>query len=200
VVLVGQGRAEQRHDPVAHDLVHGALVAVHRLHHQLEHWVQQLSSLLGAPIGQQFHRPLEVGEEDSDLLALALEGALGREDLLGEMLGGVGLRRREANRFRGKGRSAGPTELLPRTYGLAATRAREFKASPALLTEASPFGVLLFAARTLHAGASQRLDDQGGTPRLVSGNRPVKSPLSSPIHLRNARYSMDFGCRACLAQ
>ena len=38
VVLVGERRAEERHDAVAHDLVDRALVAVDRLHHVLEHW------------------------------------------------------------------------------------------------------------------------------------------------------------------
>src|SRR5262249_59089040 len=37
VVLVGHRRAEERHDPVAHHLVHGALVVVHGFDHALEH-------------------------------------------------------------------------------------------------------------------------------------------------------------------
>ena len=56
MILVCEGRAEERHDPVT-------------------------------------HRALEVGEEHGDLLALAFEGALGGEDLLGKVLGGVGLGR-----------------------------------------------------------------------------------------------------------
>ena len=92
VVLVRQGRAEERHDPVAHDLVHGALVAVDGLHHVLEHGVEELARLLGIAVGEQLHRALEVGEEDGDLLALAFERGLGGEDLLGEVLGGVGVR------------------------------------------------------------------------------------------------------------
>jgi hypothetical protein len=39
MVLVGDGRPEQRHDPVAHDLVDGTLVAMNGLHHPLEHRV-----------------------------------------------------------------------------------------------------------------------------------------------------------------
>ena len=73
VVLVGERRAEERHDPVAHDLVHRALVAVDRLHHPLEHGVEELARLLGIAVGQQLHRALEVGEEHGDLLALAFE-------------------------------------------------------------------------------------------------------------------------------
>ena len=89
MVLVGQRRAEERHDPVAHDLVDGALVAVDGLHHPLEDRVEELPRLLGVAVGQQLHRALQVGEEDRDLLALAFQGGLGGEDLLGEVLGRV---------------------------------------------------------------------------------------------------------------
>ena len=89
VILVGERRAEERHDPVAHHLVDGALVAVDRLHHPLEHGVEELARLLRVAVGQQLHRALEVGEEHGDLLALAFEGGLGGEDLLGEVLRGV---------------------------------------------------------------------------------------------------------------
>ena len=92
VVLVGERRAEERHDPVAHHLVHRALVAVDGLHHALEHGIEELARLLGIAVGEQLHRALEVGEQHGDLLALAFEGGLGGEDLLGEVLGGVGLR------------------------------------------------------------------------------------------------------------
>ena len=92
VILVGERRAEERHDAVAHYLVDSALVAMDRLHHPLEHGVEELARLLGIAVGEQLHRALEVGEEHRHLLALAFEGGLRGEDLLGEMLGGVGLR------------------------------------------------------------------------------------------------------------
>ena len=91
VILVGERRAEQRHDPVAHHLVDRALVAVDGLHHVLEDGVEELPRLLGISVGQQLHRALEVGEEDGDLLALALERGLRSQDRLGEVLGRVGL-------------------------------------------------------------------------------------------------------------
>ena len=47
---------------------------------------RSLARLLGIAVGEQLHRALEVGEEDRDLLALAFEGGLGGEDLLGEVL------------------------------------------------------------------------------------------------------------------
>jgi hypothetical protein len=92
MVLVGEGRAEERHDPVAHHLVHRALVAVDRLHHVLEDGIEELSRLFGITVGEQLHGALEIGEEDGDLLALAFQSGLGGEDLLGQVLGGVGIR------------------------------------------------------------------------------------------------------------
>jgi hypothetical protein len=100
VVLMGERRAEERHDAVAHHLVHRALVAVHRLHHSLQHRIEEFARLLGVAVGQQLHRALQVREEDGDLLPLALEGGLGGSDLLGEVLRGVRLRGRRTNRGR----------------------------------------------------------------------------------------------------
>jgi hypothetical protein len=76
VILMGQRRAEQRHDAIAHDLVDGALVAVDGLHHPLEDGVEELARLLGVPVGEQLHRALQIGEEDRHLLTLALQRAL----------------------------------------------------------------------------------------------------------------------------
>jgi hypothetical protein len=86
---MSQRRTEQRHDSIAHDLVDGALVAVDGLHHVLEHGVQELPHVLGVPVGQELHGPLQVGEEHGDLLALALQGALRGQNLLGQVLGRV---------------------------------------------------------------------------------------------------------------
>src|SRR5215470_16237931 len=65
------------------------------LHHQCQHRIEELACFLGISVGEQLHRPLEVGEENGDLLALAFESRLGGENLLSEMLRGVGFRRRE---------------------------------------------------------------------------------------------------------
>jgi len=61
------------------------------LHHVLQHRVEELARLLGVAVGEQLHRSLEVSEENRDLLGLALQGGLGGEYLLGEVLGSVGL-------------------------------------------------------------------------------------------------------------
>jgi hypothetical protein len=92
VVLVGERRPEERHDAVAHDLVDGTLIAVNRLHHPLEYRVEDLACFLRIAVAEQLHRTFKVGEENCDLLALAFEGRLGGEDLLGEVGGRVGVR------------------------------------------------------------------------------------------------------------
>ena len=89
MVLVSHGRAKEGHDPVAHHLVDGALVAVDGLHHVLDHRIKELPGLLGIAVGQQLHRALQVGEQDCHLLAFALERRFGGEDLLGEVLRSV---------------------------------------------------------------------------------------------------------------
>src|SRR4030095_479421 len=93
VVLVGERRPEQGHDAVAHDLVHRPLVPVYRVHHALEDRVEDATRVLRVAVGEQFHRPFEVGEQYGDLLALAFERTAGSENALGEVLGRVGLRR-----------------------------------------------------------------------------------------------------------
>jgi len=67
-----------------------------RLHHPFKDGIEDLARLLGITVGEQLHRALEVGEKDGHLLALAFERGLGSEDLLGEVLGSVGLGRCES--------------------------------------------------------------------------------------------------------
>jgi hypothetical protein len=69
---------------------------VDRLYHPLEHRVEELARLLRITVSEQFHRTLEIREEDGHLLALAFDGCPGGEDLLGQMLWRVGLRGRKA--------------------------------------------------------------------------------------------------------
>ena len=117
MVLVRQRCTEERHDPVAHDLVHRALIAVDGLHHALQHRIEDLARLLGIAVGEQLHRALEVGEEHRDLLALAFQGGLGGEDLLGEVRCTT-RGWRSGPLVRWWRRSAGPAELLARRDGV----------------------------------------------------------------------------------
>jgi hypothetical protein len=96
VVLVGERRPEERHDAVAHHLVDGALVAVHRLHHQLAHPVDDRPELLGIAVRDRFDEAVDVGEEHRHLLALALQRLARVENALGQVRRRVDARRGEA--------------------------------------------------------------------------------------------------------
>jgi len=156
VILVRQGRAEERHDPVTHHLVDHAFVTMDGLHHPLKHRIEQLARLLGIAVGQQFHRALEIGEEDGHLLALALEGALRGEDLLGEVLRGVGV---------GRGRPrhganwlerlpTAPAELPARRHGGRAGGAHLVQPAAAVFAEADGLAILEPAVRAAHHRSS----------------------------------------------
>ena len=90
MVFMGDGGTKQRHDAIAHDLVDGALVAVHGRHHAFQDRVEELPGVLGIAVGQEFHGALEIGKQHGDLLALAFQGTAGGEDLLREIGWGVG--------------------------------------------------------------------------------------------------------------
>jgi len=92
VIFMGERCAEEGHDAVAHHLIHGAFVSMDGLHHQREDGIENLTHFFGITVSEQLHGALDIGEQDRDLLPLALEGGLGGEDPLGEMFGGVGLR------------------------------------------------------------------------------------------------------------
>src|SRR5262249_17065865 len=90
MIFMGYGRPEQRHDPIAHDLVHGPLIAMDRRHHAFQDRIEELPSLLRVAVGEEFHGAFEIGKQHGHLLALAFEGAFGRQDLLGEIGRSVG--------------------------------------------------------------------------------------------------------------
>jgi len=150
VVLVRQGGAEQRHDAVAHDLVHGAFVAVDGFHHAFKHRIEELPGLLGVAVGEELHGALEVSEEDRNLLALTLEGSLGREDLLGEVLGGVGLRGGRGGGASGHGLAALKAEPGASRQLCATGTAGQREAGSAAETEPGMGRVLLLAPGALH--------------------------------------------------
>ena len=89
MIFMRDRRPKQGHDAVAHDLIDGAFIAVHRLHHAFEDGVEELAGFFGITVGQQLHRAFQVGKEHRDLLALAFQGGFGGEDFLGQMGGGV---------------------------------------------------------------------------------------------------------------
>jgi hypothetical protein len=152
VILVGHGCPEQRHNPVAHHLVDGAFVVMDGLHHPLQDRVEDLARLLGITVGEEFHRALQVGEENGDLFALSLQRRFGRQDLLGEVLGRVAVRRsRRRPRTDGNGMSADVAELGRGREGRPAIRAGPGQRSRAFLAEPRRLQVVVLAPGTLHA-------------------------------------------------
>src|SRR5262249_29377600 len=118
--------------------------------------------LLRVAIGQELERALEVGEEDGDLLALALEGGPGGEDLVGKVLRGVGVRGAEARRGgRPGGVGALRAELGGGGEGRAAVGAGAGERRRALLAELRPRLILVLAAETSHARASRSSASHG---------------------------------------
>jgi hypothetical protein len=157
VVLVGDGRAEQRHNAVAHDLIDGPLVAVDGVHHPAEHGVQDAASIFGIAVGEQLHRAFEIGEEDGHLLALAFESRAGGEDALGKMLGSVGVRRglrrchRDGRGGCGSDASAALVAEAAARGVLVATRGTGgVQLGTALVAELGTVAVLVLALRALH--------------------------------------------------
>jgi hypothetical protein len=52
VILMCNRRPKQRHDAIAHELVHGAFVAMHGGHHAFQHRVEELTCLLRVAVGE----------------------------------------------------------------------------------------------------------------------------------------------------
>jgi hypothetical protein len=181
VVLVRHRRPEQRHDPVPHHLVHRPLVAMDGLHHQRQHRIEDLAGLLRVAIGEQLHRTLEIGEQHGHLLALPLQGGLGGEDLLGQVLGGVGVGSRKCGRGR-QGGTATPTELHARLVREAARGTGEGQRRPTLSAEPPSCAVGRATTGTGHLRLAF-----SNCPRLL-GCRSVsvatKDDLGAPSELR----------------
>jgi hypothetical protein len=161
VILVRDRRTEERHDSVARVLVDRPLVAVHAGRQDLKEAVQDPVPLLGIDLLGQIHRPLHVGEQNRDLLPLALESALRPEDLVREVLGcvgaGVGLPR-EGPRRRPYRLPTPVAELLPGRILHPAGRARDRpgQGTSALATELGCRRVCVAAGWAVHAYSFRR--------------------------------------------
>ena len=98
VVLVGDGRPEEGHDPVASELVDVTVEAGHAVAQDGEEATHELAPVLQFHRGGEVHGVDHVGEEDGDLLALRapdpgsgcrLEGSRGRSRRVGRSPPGV---------------------------------------------------------------------------------------------------------------
>jgi hypothetical protein len=179
VVLVGHRGAEDRHDPVAQHLVDGALVPVHRLHHQGQHRIQHAARVLRIAVGQQLERALHVREEHGHLLALALHRPARGPDLLGQVRRGIGVGGGEAIRDRGgrRDRLAAPAaEARPRLGREAAAGAHGRERLPALHAVAMAGRV-----RGLTVGAGERRRAHAATtPGRSDRARPGAGAAARP--------------------
>ena len=55
MILVGNRRAEEGHNPIAHNPVHGALITMDCLDHAFEYRVEELLRILGVAASKQLH-------------------------------------------------------------------------------------------------------------------------------------------------
>ena len=85
MVLMSQRRAEQRHDAVAQHLIHRALVVMDRVHHVLDHRVEEPAGPPRDPGWSGARARSEIGEEDRDLLALPFDRRARGENSLGQV-------------------------------------------------------------------------------------------------------------------
>src|SRR5262245_63530119 len=83
MVLVRHGRAEQSHEAVASELIDGALVAMNLGERYSEESVKHVMHALCSNARRQPGRVDDVAEQDRNLLALAFECTLRREDFVG---------------------------------------------------------------------------------------------------------------------
>jgi hypothetical protein len=101
VIFVSHGRPEEGHDAIAEHLIHRPLKAVHGVHHVVQRRIEECLGSFRVEIADQLRGAFEVGKEHRHLLALAFQGAAGRENLLGEIGRCVGERGRSLHRFGG---------------------------------------------------------------------------------------------------
>src|SRR5215471_2134604 len=119
-----------------------------RIHHPLKHGVEEASRVFGIAVCEQLHGALDIREEHRELLALAFERRLRREDFLCQVLRRVGFRGDKTGLRRARGMGARGAEFGRRGKLGAATRpdARELRG--ALLAEFRPDGIVVPALRT----------------------------------------------------
>ena len=91
MIFVRDGSAKEREDAIAGGLSHIALVAMDRVHHELQGGIDQAAGVFGVEVFDEIHRALDIGKEGGDYPALAVCGAsrfhrgLLSPDALGEM-------------------------------------------------------------------------------------------------------------------
>src|SRR5262249_42104313 len=152
VILVRNGRAEERHDPVAGVLIDGALEAVDSLRQDHEEAIHGVVPLFRIKLLGEIHRSLYVREQNGYLLPFALERASRCQDFLGEMLGSVraGLTRRRFLRGLGQRLPAVTAEFNRRRVVEAARRTLDLERCAAIAAKLNAARVFEAAGRATH--------------------------------------------------
>ncbi len=155
MILVRDRRPEQRHEPVAEELVDRALVAVHLGQGDAEEAVDDQVKFLRTQFRCQRARPHNVAEQHAHLLALTLDGAPHGQDLLADVPRGVAHRgrggRRRAHRVPAFGAEPGA-----RRQHRAAGGARGSQLAAAMHAEACLAWVVVPAPRATHQRSPRR--------------------------------------------
>ena len=181
MILVRDRCPEQRHEPVAEELVDGSGVAVHLGQRVLEEAVDDLVKILRPQLPGQVAGAHDVAEQHGDLLALAPGGTRDGQDLLADMPRGVARRtRRGGHRAPASGAEPGPLRLRG-----SAVRAGRNQARAAIRAETRVAGSIVPALR-----APQRRPPPCRSAPLVTagdaaGSCPPCPRVCAPRHSRH---------------
>ena len=165
VILMGDGRAEERHAAVPGELIDVALEAFDGVAEDAEEALHDLRPRLRVELFRELHRALHVGEENGDLLALALDRGFRLADLLAEerRMGWRWSRRPSADRQR---RATAAAESLADLDWSAAGGTPCGQSGAALRAEAAVGPVVVVTGRTAHRVSGKLVvADRGATPR-----------------------------------
>src|SRR5579862_651302 len=155
MVLMRDWSAEQREDAIACGLHDVAVVAAHRVDHQLECWIDDRARFFRIEILLQLGRSLDVGEQRRHRLALAVEifsgGRVGYPNQQFVRLLGRGDRRWLSER-----RAAVSTKAFSRWVIGTAFRTNTRECCAAITAELLPGRIFSIAIRAAHRLYQQR--------------------------------------------
>jgi len=173
MILMSDRCAEEGQDAVALAPVHGTLVAVDCLNHAVEHRSEELLCSLGVAVKKDLHRVLDIGEQNGDLFALALDAGPCAQDLIGQVLRGIAPGRDKAgivpNRLYGMATFG--TELGGCWHRASTALASSRQRSSTLIAELCVNSVLVRAAWTFHCEPS-RAEYAISVALRTIGNKP----------------------------
>src|SRR5712692_4961549 len=193
MVFMGNGRAEQGKDAIARVLDHVAFIAMDRIHHELDGWIDNGARLFGIEVFHEVHRAFDVGKKGSYGFAFAVRGGtrfpccLLGPNALGKVRGRVangglgsrrvrgpksGVRSLRGNRTRCEGGATLSTKLKAERIVKPTPRTAVLEGRATLATEFHAFRIVQPTARTLHASCSLFVASGLSSRSLVQRRRP----------------------------